>query len=217
MRIEFLLEEQSAEVALRHLVPLILGPGVSFSCHSFQGKQEMLKRLPERLRAYARLLAPDTKIVVLLDRDADDCLALKASLEAMARAAGLRTRSQAAGGDFEVLIRIAVEELEAWYLGDVDALVAAFPRVPATLARRKNFRNPDAVRGGTAEALERVLKNAGHYPTGLAKIDLARKVARHMAPDRNRSQSFACFVSGLRTLSQGTFPHADTTSPPPDR
>ncbi len=93
--------------------------------------------------------------------------------------------------------RIAVEELEAWFFGDVGALVAAYPGVPETLDRRAKYRNPDAIAGGTWEALERVLQEAGHHGGGLAKVRAARDIAAHMDPGRNRSRSFQVFRDAI--------------------
>jgi len=97
--------------------------------------------------------------------------------------------------------RLAVEELEAWFFGDVEAIAAAYPRVPRNLARKAPFRNPDRIKGGTWEALERVLQRAGHFPGGLGKIEAARAIARHMDPQRNRSRSFCVFRDALLEIS----------------
>ncbi|MCY4353998.1 MAG: DUF4276 family protein [Truepera sp.] len=67
---------------------------------------------------YARWLPDEYRIIVMVDRDNDDCKKLKAELEAAAMAARLRTRSQASGGPWQVANRIVIEELEAWYFGD---------------------------------------------------------------------------------------------------
>jgi len=96
-----------------------------------------------------------------------------------------------------VLNRIAIEELEAWFFGDVEAVCTAYPGVPATLANRAPYRDPDAVAGGTWEALGRVLKQAGHHGSGLRKGEAARAIAEHMDPARNRSRSFGHFRDGL--------------------
>jgi hypothetical protein len=62
------------------------------------------------------------------------------------------------------------------------------------------YRDPDSIAGGTWEALERVLKSAGYFRTGLRKIELARSVAKHMDPQRNRSRSFRAFVDAINRL-----------------
>jgi hypothetical protein len=119
----------------------------------------------------------------------------------MARSAGLVPASDAAPGEpFDVLNRIAVEELEAWLLGDVPALREAYPRIPASLGNKERFRDPDAVRGGTAEALEQELKRHGYHAAGLRKVSNAEKVARHMTVDQNTSLSFQHFRDGVRRI-----------------
>ncbi|MBU4449349.1 MAG: DUF4276 family protein, partial [Proteobacteria bacterium] len=94
---------------------------------------------------------------------------------------------------------IAIEELESWFFGDVTALEITYPKIPRFLNRRKNFRDPDAIRN-TAETLERVLKGAGYYRGGLPKIEVARRVSLHMEPRRNISKSFQVFCDALQNL-----------------
>jgi hypothetical protein len=201
MHIEFLVEEDSSAEALKFLVPKIVGNEVTFFLHSFQGKRDLLDALPERLEGYSKWLPDDWRIVVLTDRDDDDCLRLKRQLDEIAMRKHLVTASsRSAGISIQVLNRIAVEELEAWFFGDVDALVAAYPRVPATLARKRGFRDSDGITGGTWEALERTLQRAGYYRAGMPKIEVARKVSALMEPRRNRSGSFKTFCAGLMKL-----------------
>lgn len=199
--IEFLLEEESCSEALKLLVPQMIGAAISFDLHVFQGKNDLLKSLEARLKGYARWLPNDYRIVVLVDRDDDDCRALKRQLDAAAAAAGLVTKTSAGGrGRCQVLNRVAIEELEAWFFGDVIALKEAYPRVPATLGARRGFRDPDAIAGGTWEKLERVLRDAGYYRAGMPKIEVARNVSQHMDPARNQSRSFQVFCQGLKEL-----------------
>jgi hypothetical protein len=166
-------------------------------------KWALLNNLPARMKGYANWPLPGLRILVLVDRDDDDCADLKRQLEAMARSAGLATKTVPAGsGAFKVVNRIVVEELEAWFLGDVPALTDAFPGVPLTLGSQARFRDPDAVTGGTWEALLRVLNKAGHY-TGaprLPKIEVARRMAPIMRFERNRSRSFQAFLAGFEAL-----------------
>lgn len=205
MRIEFLVEEPSAEAALVNLVPKIVGEDICFKIHPYQGKQDLLGKLTQRLRSYARWVPEDWRIVVLIDEDRKDCRALKRRLEQSARDAGLHTRTMPGpGGRFRVLNRLAIEELEAWFFGDVEALVAAYPGVPPTLDRKAAYRDPDAIRvhGGTCEALADVLKRAGYYRSGMPRIETARRISEQMMPDRNRSRSFQVFRDGLRHIAR---------------
>lgn len=201
MHIEFLVEEASVEAVLRNIVPQILGDVATYNIHPHQGKQDLLRKLPNRLKAYKKWIPENYYIVVLVDADEEDCRKLKAQLEAAARDAGFTTKSAAPNaGRFQVVSRIAMKELEAWFFGDVEAICAAYPRVSRTLARRKSYRDPDAVVGGTWEALQRELQRAGYHPGGLNKIAAAMDISRHMRPDRNRSRSFQVFCEGLRAM-----------------
>lgn len=187
------------EHALRALVPKIR-PDLNdrFQVHAFDGVDDMLHKLPDRLRGYAGWLPADWRIVVVRDEDRNKCVALKAEIEEIARRAGLVPKPRSGKVPFQILTRIAIEELEAWLLGDVPALTATYPRVPSSLGRQRLFRDVDAIRGGTWEALERVLQKAGHFLGGLPKVQVAREVAATMDPDRNTSKSFQAFRDGLR-------------------
>src|SRR5208282_1932150 len=146
------------------------------------GKSDLLGRLESRLRSYANWLPADWRIVVVVDRDDEDCRQLKNRLEEIARRAGVRTRTRVAGGTWQLVNRVAIEELEAWYFGDWDCVRAVYPRVAATLPQRQGFRDPDAIAGGTWEAFERVMQRHGYFRGGLGKIEAARALGAHIEP-----------------------------------
>jgi Domain of unknown function (DUF4276) len=197
--LEIFAEEPSLEVALRSLVP-ILAPDLSFSIYPSTGKQTLLGILPARLKGYSSWLPADWRILIAVDRDDQDCKALKQQLDEMAKAAGLVTRSEAAsqGNPYAVVNRVIVEELEAWFFGDWEAVRGAYPRVNAQVPAKANFRNPDQIPGGTWEALERVLQQAGYFGGGLRKIEFAQTVTPLMDPQRNLSKSFQVFADAVR-------------------
>jgi Domain of unknown function (DUF4276) len=196
--IDLLVEEPSMEAALSELVPKIR-VDLSFDILVFPGKDGLLARLPAVMQGYRTWLPANRRIIVLVDQDDDDCRQLKRRIEGIARNAGLRPKATQ-GPVFQVLTRIAIEELEAWYFGDVEALMKAYPGVPSSLGSKRRYRSPDAIAGGTWEALQYLLRDVGYYPAGLPKIEVAREVARHMVPDRNRSPSFCAFRDALRSL-----------------
>ena len=131
MHIVFLVEELSAEAALLNIVPKILGTSASFEIHPYQCKNDLLSKLPQVMRGYAKWLPRDWRIVVLVDEDRSNCIALKERMDRAADAAGLITRTKAGSIDnhprFQVLNRIAIEELEAWFFGDVQLVAARSP------------------------------------------------------------------------------------------
>ncbi len=201
MHIEFILEEPSAEAFLQVILCKLLPSETTWSFVVFQGKQDLLTNLRPRLKAYRKWLPDDYKLVVLVDKDRQDCGQLKARLEKAATDAGLPTKSKPKNGAFVVLNRIAVEELEAWFFGDPAALVTAYPGVPLSISAKAPYRDPDSIAGGTWEALQRVLQKAGYFGGGLPKIQVAREMTKHMDPARNTSASFGHFMQGLAALS----------------
>lgn len=174
------------------VLPKLLG-AVSFEVHAHRGKPDLLGRLPDRLRGYAKWIPDGWRIIVVVDRDDQECSCLKHALEQAAASAGLSTRTSANGARWVVANRLAIEELEAWYFGDWIAVRGAYPRVSATIPKQTRYRDPDAIPGGTWEAFEQVLQRAGYFRGGLAKVEAARTIAAHMNPGRNSSHSFGVF------------------------
>jgi hypothetical protein len=185
------------EAFVRALLPRLLPQGRSFEVHPFQGKKDLLGKLEARLRGYAAWLPADWRIVVVVDRDDEDCRALKRQLESIARCAGLLTRTRAGRAQWQLVNRIAIEELEAWYFGDWAAVRSAYPRTSANLPRRQGFRDPDAIAGGTWEAFERVMQGHGYFRGGLPKIEAARAIGAHIDPVRSRSASLSAFCAAI--------------------
>lgn len=197
--IEFLVEEPSTEAALRELLPQIIGDR-SFQVYPFQCKQDLLGKLPNRLRGYASWLPENYRVVVIVDRDDDDCVELKRVVENAAARAGLLTRSEAGSSEYQVVNRLAVEELEAWFFGDWQAVCRAYPKMNPNVCARRGFRNSDEILGGTWEALQRLLQRAGYYKTGMPKIETARSIARQMNPQVNQSRSFLLLRKTLEEM-----------------
>ncbi|WP_405225986.1 DUF4276 family protein [Lentisalinibacter sediminis] len=201
MRIEFLVEEPSAEEALKHLLPRLIGRRAEWKLINSGSKYKLLKAVPQRLAAYGQRIAQgeDLRVVVLVDRDDDDCEELKRQLEVAAQHAKLTTKSAPdVDGRFLVVNRIVVEELESWFIGDPAALRRAFTSLPKIDATKGIFRNPD--NGGSWEALHRFLKKHGIYRSSYPKIDAARRIAPNLDLQANRSRSFHMFVSGVEAL-----------------
>lgn len=192
-----LVEEPSMEAFLRALLPRLLPQDRTFEVHPFQGKSDLLSKLEARLRGYATWLPADWRIVVVVDRDDEDCRVLKRQLEAIAGRAGLRTRTRSGHAPWQLVNRIAIEELEGWYFGDWAGVRAAFPRASANVPRRQGFRNPDAIAGGTWEAFERVMQAHGYFRGGLSKIEAARAIGAQVDPARSTSRSFQAFRDAI--------------------
>lgn len=184
------------EAFLHEALPAILPEDCTFQSYSFGDKGRLLTNLENRLRGYARWLPAEYRLVILVDRDSDDCRDLKRRVEETVDGAGLLSRSIAGEGDWQAATRIVCEELEAWYFGDWEAVKAAYPRVSGVLPPR--LRNSDGIAGGTWEALERILRNAGYFKGGLRKVEAAKAIGQRIDPDRNSSPSFRVFRDAIR-------------------
>ena len=214
MHFEVLVEDQSGSIAVNVLQEKILGANGSphsWKIHPFKGsgripedlhrksdpaKWLLLNRLPRRLQGYGKGLDASSAVVVVVDLDDRDCIALKRDLLEVLDACDPRPA---------VLFRIAVEESEAWLLGDRAAVKAAYPRAKdSVLACYRQ----DAI-CGTWEVLadavhaggSATLAKSGYPETGRAKSEWARKIAPHIDPDRNRSPSFQAFRDGVLRLA----------------
>jgi hypothetical protein len=177
----FMLEEPSMKAFLESLLPRLLPNTVAFTLIPHEGKSDLEASLPRKLKAWRK---PEAKFLVVRDQDAADCKAVKARLVGIA---------QAAGHDGAV-VRIACRELEAWILGDLEAVAQAFdkPQI-AQLATKQKYRNPDRL-GSPSEELRKLL---GSY----SKIAGARAAGIHIAVDRNCSKSFQVFVASVQRLA----------------
>ena len=190
---ELLVEEPSMEAFLQEVLDRTV-TGCTFNIHTFQGRPDLINKLQNRLYGY-KWITPGYRIVILVDRDSDDCHDLKHQLEDIADRARLISRSE--GCNWQIVNRIVIEELEAWYFGDWQAVCCAYPNVPGTVPNQARYRNPDAISGGTWETFERILQTHGYFQTGLRKVEAARAISAHIDPSRNRSRSFLTFYNAI--------------------
>ena len=193
--LELLVEERSMKAFLDVLLPRLL-PDRTFLIYAFEGKRDLLKNLLPRLQTYKNYLPSDWRLFVMVDQNGGDCRKLKAQLEEIAHESRLITRTRVGKSSWQVVNRIVIQELEAWYFGDWEAVCRAYPRLKPGLSRRARYRDPDGIRG-TWEAFERILRRNGYFKTGLRKIEAAQAVANHFNPARNRSQSFRVFLEAV--------------------
>lgn len=153
-------------------------PGLAFICIPHEGKQDLEKSIPRKLRAWNE---PSARFVVLRDNDGRDCRDLKRDLSTLCAHVG---RS-------DVLIRIACQELEAWYFGDPTAMAEAFEDTTLSrIGKKARYRQPDAIAHPSKE-LERLVPS-------FQKISGARTMARFISCDRNVSRSFQVTMNGIK-------------------
>ena len=196
---EFLVEDAStARVVSALLSRLRLNrDGRSGEVTSFGGKERMLRTLPGLFYTLARAQYAD-RVIVVIDQDTDDCEALKRHIHDDAVAADLVYRNQLTS-ESSLRIRIAMTELESWFIGDPAAVRAAFPHLTERDMRLRRGQHPDDMPNAW-EWLERRLMQRGYFPVGMRKVVAAEAIAQHLdlSPEANASQSFRLFLRTLR-------------------
>ncbi len=176
------------QTLLDGLLPRLF-PGLSFQCVPHRGKQDLEKSVPRKLRRWRE---PGVRFVVLRDNDGSDCYALKERLTNLCHQ----------GGRTDSLVRIACQELEAWYLGEPDALADAYGQDNLRgIGARARFRDPDTVVKPSTAVRELIPR--------FQKTDGARRLAQHLSLQRNRSPSFQALMQGIRNLARN-MPHQQT-------
>jgi Domain of unknown function (DUF4276) len=202
VKIHVLVEGASEREFLDRWAPRAF-PGHAFKVHPHQGKgrlpqdfaegpnpkaRGLLDMLPAKLRAFGRSFAADEAVVVLVDADDENCSELRKRLGELQASISPCPR---------VAFRIAVEETEAFYLGDLRALRAAFP--DADMQRARSYRNDEVC--GTAELLDEIVGDGG-----MNKVAWAKKMGDHLTTDPAKSQSpsFKAFHAALLRLVRPT-------------
>ena len=171
---------------LEGLLPRLF-PCLVFQCVTHRGKQELEKSVPRKLRRWRE---PGVRFVILRDNDGGDCRALKRRLRDLCRQ----------GGRDDSLVRIACQELEAWYLGEPDALADAYGQDSLRgIAGRARFRDSDAVVKPSVAV--------GELVPEFQKIGGARRMAQHLSRERNRSASFQALMQGIENICRDMRQH----------
>jgi hypothetical protein len=158
MHFEILVEDLSGKYALEHLVPGILGPQGephTWRIFSYRGvgriprnlnatrdpsRRILLDNLPRLLRGYGTSLAStNATVVVVVDTDNREWCGFLRDLQDLLSSIRPRPRT---------LFRLAIEEMEAWYLGDRAAILEAYPKANRTpcVGRGNDLRMPSTPR-----------------------------------------------------------------------
>ena len=215
MHFEILVEDQSGKKALDILVPKIVGDAHTFRVHSYKGigripknmrdakdasKRILMDNLPKLLKGYGRTFAGcedyPQAVIVVCDLD-DKCLkAFRKELHKILNACKPKPNAS---------FCIAIEEGEAWFLGDLPAVKAAYPKAKDAVLR--SYVNDsicgtweklaDAVYLGGASALSAM----GWQAVGAEKTKWAEEISPRMAVDENESPSFCYFRAKMRKLA----------------
>lgn len=217
MQIEFLVEDISGRVLLEEVMKKYIAeePAVDIGYTIFPYKgiggftkgsnvqnvksQQLLTDLPKRMRAiqsthYGRT---DVAIFVVLDNDKRDTAVFEQQLKQTADRANI---------SMDHVFCIAIEEMEAWLLGDRAAMQRAYPEVADRIATKSTGYVQDSI-CGTWEILADVLtkggissfrkKNPSSVDVGRSKSEWANNIGCRMNIRCNNSPSFQRFLQEL--------------------
>jgi len=216
MHFEILIEDISGKTALEILIPKIISDEHTFYIHSYKGigripqgltpssdpkKRILLDQIPKLIQGYGNTFAgypPNYSAVLVIVCDLDNrCLSnFRGELFACADKCVTKPKTY---------FCIAIEEGEAWYLGDIDAIKTAYPKAKdAILNSYVNDsicstweRLADAIFLGGAQSLSKL----GWQAVGKEKTAWATNISPYMNVDINQSPSFCYFREKLRSLS----------------
>jgi hypothetical protein len=205
MHFEFHIEDLSGEKAMEILAPKLLGENDTYRIHSYRGigrippkittphgakKQTMLDNLPILLKGFGKAYPSDGEnylavIVIICDLDDNE------KSDFLDTLIGILSRCDTKP---ETLFCFAIEELEAWYLGDLSAVKKAYPASKQEVLNR--YVNDsicgtwellaDAIfKGGSA-----ALKKLGYPREGIEKSKWATDICSFMDAAKNLSPSF---------------------------
>lgn len=213
MHFDVLVEDKSGKVFLDVALRKLVTDGHTFKVNSYRGighvpknlvggsdpsKRMLLDQLPRLLRGYGTVHSKyppgySACVMVICDLDERDFPSFVAELKALKAACRPWP---------DVAFCLAIEEGEAWLLGDANAIKQAYPNVKkSVLASYVNDSIcgtweilADAVFPGGAQAL----KSNGYPAVGIEKSRWAGKIAPFMNFDTNMSPSFRAFLKALR-------------------
>ena len=208
MHFEFLLEDQSGAKAMNILLPKLFGNNDTYRIkRPYRGlgklpkdlkpksdarKRILLDQLPRLLRGYSRV--PNFGYIIVIcdldDRNKDQFLS------------ELNNVLNTCNPKPDALFCLAVEEFEAWYLGDLAAVRKAYPNAKDSILN--GYKNDsicgtwellaDAVYKGGSKALIK----EGWQTAGKQKSIWAEEISPHMYIDNNVSPSFKDMVKQIK-------------------
>lgn len=207
MNFEFLIEDISGKAMLEELVPKIIDTTKhSYRIISYKGigsipkglktsqdasKRALLNQLPKLLSGYGKTYQynqEDNAIIVVCDLDNKNESDFINELNHI-----LKSCNPAPQAKF----CLAIEEGEAWLLGDIQAIKAAYPKAKENILN--TYKNDSIC--GTWEVLADAiysdgsakLKKHGYSEIGLQKTIWAKNICPHMDINNNKSPSFNSF------------------------
>jgi len=215
MHFDILVEDQSGKILLENIVPKIIGEVHTFDIKAYKGigkipkglkpgtnpnKRILLDQIPRLLKGYGKTYSnyPESyhaAVIVVCDLD-DKCLKVfREELLNIIENISIKP---------ETRFCFAIEESEAWLLGDLDAIYSAYSKANKQIL--KSYKNDSIC--GTWELLADAifpngadgLKKKGWHAVGKEKSQWAKRITPFMVIQKNKSPSFRYFCRKLLEL-----------------
>jgi hypothetical protein len=214
--LEILIEDASGGILINHIMSKYkeVHPNMEFRIHSFKGigypkktkstddlkTKKLLTDLPIYLRGISKQLEPlgvNAAIIVILDNDRRNCAELKQLLLDIAQKNNAKENTA---------FCIAIEEMEAWLLGDINAINISYPSI--RMSNLTGYTQDSIV--GTWETLANAIYPGGllnmkkdcttYREIGSVKCEWSDKIGKVMELSRNSSPSFQYLIRKLDNL-----------------
>lgn len=213
MHFQFLIEDQSSEKLIDLIMKKVISENstaeISYNCKGFKGiggftqkntvketkTGKLLNDLTTYLKGFDKSLSNiDSAIFIILDNDDRDVDVFRQELEAIAQKSMIT---------IDYVFCIAIEEVEAWLLGDENAIRRAYPK--AKLSVLHTYIQDSIC--GTWETLANVIYPGGiskmkktcvsYMEIGAKKAEWAYNIGKFIDLEHNNSPSFKFFISEL--------------------
>lgn len=211
MHFEILIEDRSGEKMLELLLPRIITEPHTYRIHSYKGigkipegmrtvqdpaKRLLMDQLPRLLSGYGRTSNYQSKNVIIVVCDLDN----KNKDDFLNE---LREILNACNPAPQTKFCLAIEEGEAWLLGDTNAIKTAYPKAKDNILN--GYRNDsicgtwellaDAIYSGGSKKLNKL----GFAEIGKQKSEWAINICPYMDVNNNKSPSFNEFKRTLES------------------
>jgi hypothetical protein len=215
VHLEILIEDMSGRKAMDVLIPKLINAEDTFRIHSYKGigripknmkdpedasRRILLDNLPKLLKGYGRTFygyPPTSPSAVVLVCDLDD-KPIDAFLE------DLNDILDACNPAPTTRFCIAIEEGEAWFLGDIQAVKAAYPNardhVLVSYVQDSICGTWELLADALYKGGEKALSAKGWQVVGAEKSRWAENITPRMDIDNNNSPSFTIFRNTVRIL-----------------
>jgi hypothetical protein len=214
MHFEILVEDVSGKQLLDILEPKIIDTtNNTYKIISYKGlgripkdlqttqdpsKRILLEQLPRLIKGYGRSFTKNEVVIVVVDCDNRPCKEFKEDLKGV-----IPEREPKPN----VVFSIAIEEIEAWLLGDKRAIETVYPNMNnqeyAAYQQDSVTRTWEKLADITLHPkAAKTLKKAAFYEVGKQKSEWAKSIGANMDVNNNASQSFNYFKKKLEEVAK---------------